>query len=195
VAASSCARVVSIVVALGLCTFDVSGSLAAEVVCIDAGLSDGDLDDLIIGALDVLRQSGHDPEGYRLELEMARPAEPGFAEHRVNAYPSVVFFPEDGDDRYALRVDRSEPCGVSWVWWPDRFTPWQRRVVVRAREVLRDTWPGRGGERLSGVTVVETAQAVIVSVSLGEVDDSGLAPSRAEITLRRSDLSAVEPVD
>ena len=68
-------------------------------------------------------------------------------------------------------------------------------MVERAREVLRESWPDSVGERLSGVTVVETAGEVTVRVLLGESDNSGLAPSRVEIALQRSDLRPVEPVD
>ena len=163
-----------------------------RVVCVDTGLSGGDLDDLVRSALEVLRQSGHDPDGYRLDLKMEWPATAGFAAQHGQAYPSVVFSPRNGDDLYPLRVDRNDPCAVSWVWRPERFTPWQRRVIERAREVLRDSWPGGSGEKLAGVTVVETAGEVTVRLTLGELDDSGLAPSRAEVRLRKSDLGAVE---
>jgi len=191
--ATSCARGAWLLVLLWASAIDVidGSSPDVPVVCVDTGLSGGDLDDLVRRALEVLRQSGHDPDGYRLDLKMEWPATAGFARHG-QAYLSVVFSPEDGDDCYPLRVDRNDPCAVSWVWRPDRFTPWQRRVIERAREVLRDSWPGGSGEDLTGVTVVETAGEVTVRLTLGELDDSDLAPSRAEVRLRKSDLGAVE---
>jgi len=193
VAAPSRAHVASLAVLLFVCAIDVTDSQDAveAPVCVDAGLSEGDLDDLIAGAVDLLRQAGHAPEDYRMELKMERPQRAGFADRGLQLYPSVVFHP-DKDGRYPLRVDRNAPCSVSWVWRPDRFTAWQRSVIVRAREVLRDAWPGGSGEELSGVIVVETAGEVTVRLSMGELDESGLAPSLAEITLRKSDLGVVD---
>jgi hypothetical protein len=193
VAAPSLAHVASLAVLLFVSAIDVTASQgeAAIPVCIGAGLADGDLDDLIAGAVEVLRRSGHAAEDYRMELTMERPQGSGFADRSVQLYPSVVFHP-DADGRYPLRVDRNAPCSVSWVWRPDRFTAWQRSVLVRAREVLRDAWPDGSGEELSGVIVVETAAEVIVRLSMGAVDESGLALSLAEITLRKSDLGEVD---
>lgn len=164
----------------------------AGAVCLDAGWRGDNLDELIGVAVEILRRSGHDPEDYRLGLRMNRPPGTGFADRRVQPYPGVVFYPEDEDGRYPLGVDRENPCSVSWVWRPDRFTPWQRRVIVRAREVLREAWPGGRDEELAGVEVIETADDVTVRVSLGELDESGLASSRAEVTLRKRDLGAVD---
>jgi len=163
-----------------------------EEVCIDSGIAGSGLDQLIRVAVEVLRQSGHDPEDYRLDLRMdevegARLIGPG-----ANLQPGVVFLPVAGRDRYALRVDRSNPCVVSWLWQPQNFTAWQRRVIERAREVMRDAWPDGASERLSGVEVIETAAEVSVRLLLGDADESGRVPSRAEITLRKSDLSAVD---
>jgi len=164
----------------------------AGAVCLDAGWGGDQLDELIGVAVEILRRSGHDPEDYRLDLRMKRPPGTGFADRRVQPYPGVVFYPEDEDGRYPLGVDRENPCSVSWVWSPDRFTPWQRRVIVRAREVLHEAWPAGREEELAGVDVIETAEDVTVRVSLGKLDESGLASSRAEVTLRKRDLSAVD---
>ena len=78
--ASSCVRTLSVVVALCVCAIDVSGSSAVEDACIDTGLSGGDLAELIRDALAVLRQSGHDPEGYLLGLRMESPVGLGIAD-------------------------------------------------------------------------------------------------------------------
>ncbi len=165
---------------------------SAEPVCIESGLTGGGLGDLIRDAVVILRQSGHDPASYRMELsiERAGPAEVG--SEAGSSYPSVVFHPTGGSDLYPVRVDRTEPCVVSWVWQPERFTAWQRLVIERAREVLRRNWPRGPSESLSGVRVVETQDEVTVRLMLGEPDASGLAPSRAEVTLRRDDLTAID---
>jgi hypothetical protein len=194
VTAPSPALVVSIVALLCLFASGLPVSQGSDraLVCIDVGLSRDDIELLIRDAVEVLRQSGHAPEDYRLALRMERPQGAGFADRRVQSHPSVVFYPEHEHDRYPLRVDRDHPCSVSWVWRPRRFTPWQRRVIERAIDVLRDTWPGRYDEELSRVDVVETAAYVTVHLSQGETDASGQVPSRAEVTLRKSDLSAVD---
>jgi hypothetical protein len=184
---------------VALCCLRVTDSAASRAtdldageVCIDPGWAGSELDELIVAAVKILRQSGHDPEDYRLELRMERPPGTGFADHRVQSYPSVVFYPEDVNESYPLRVDQRYPCSVSWVWRPHRFNAWQRRVIARSREILRDARPGGQGEKLAGVDVVETAVEVTVRLSLGDLDESGRAPSRVEVTLQKSDLSALD---
>ena len=125
-------------------------------------------------------------------MTMERSADTGLAAWNGPRQAAVVFVPVAGRDLHPLRVGRRNPCEVSWIWIPERFTPWQRRVIERTREILRDTWPVDAGERLSGVEVSESATEVRVRLALGQADASGQAPSQAEITLSKSDLSRVD---
>jgi hypothetical protein len=168
------------------------GSPRPREVCIDAGLADEALDDLIRDAMAVLRQSGYEPAGFRLEMAMETIEGAGLDGRGSRRHPAVVFIPVEREDRHPLRVGRTDPCVVSWVWTPQRFTGWQRRVIERAREILRDAWPAGSTEQLSRVKVTETATEVSVHLTLGDPGEAAQAPSEAEITLRKRDLSAVD---
>jgi hypothetical protein len=125
-------------------------------------------------AVRVLRATGHDPAAFRAELHL----ETGARE------PSVVFRPLEPGDGYAVRVDPAIPCGLLWVWEPERFTPWQRDAIRRATEAARSAGPLPAGD-LSDVRVVEWGGRLAVELWTAE---SSELPALT-VFLRASDLA------
>ncbi len=88
----------------------------------------------------------------------------------------------------ATGVSRAIPCGVGWVWEPERFTAWQTDAVAIASDAARRARPAGSGE-IGDVQVAETADHLGVHVwTTADVqsDDPALT-----VILRKDDLEVV----
>lgn len=91
---------------------------------------------LVRQAVRMLAATGHDPASFRIELRLEDAWRPDSGRLGARREPSVVFHPL-GAAGYALRVHPALPCGVGWLWRPERFTPWQTAALARAGEAVR----------------------------------------------------------
>jgi hypothetical protein len=163
--------------------------------CIDAGLAGTDLEGLIADAVRVLIQAGHDPASYRMELHTERPTVETLPGLRWNLLTSVVFVPREENSLYAVRVHPDNPCVVSWVWRPERFSDWQREVIEKSQEILKEVGGATSFGHPMEIEVLETAE--VVSVHIWNVDEEGPSTSSADfyVALNKADLSLVETPD
>jgi len=139
-------------------------------------------------SLRLLERAGHEPASYRVELRMENVRHPDSGRVTRGREPSVIFVPRDPGDRYPLRVASAIPCGVGWVWEPERFTAWQTDAVAVASDAVRRSRPAEWGE-MRDVQVAESADhlAVYIWTTADDgADDPGLA-----VILRKVDLQVV----
>jgi hypothetical protein len=156
----------------------------SEVVCLHDGIEPSGTARLIEEAVAVLRQSGHEPTAYRLDLRMEDARSPDAPTRGAERVPSVVFLPATRADLYALRVHPVSPCVASWVWQPARFTPWQRAVLARAREQIERIRPA--APVLGDLQVHEAQKLVRI-----EFRDP---TQRVSVTLSKQSLEVVDVV-
>ncbi len=146
---------------------------------------------LVRRAVEMLEQCGHDPQSFGVELRLEDADHPDSPRPDRRLEPSVIFrpLPLQGFEGYAVRVQRAIPCGIGWVWEPQRFTAWQTAVVARARAALEAARP----LLWSGISDVQVAESrdylgfYLWSSGAGESADP-----RATIVMRKSDLSIVK---
>jgi len=135
----------------------------------------------------VLAACGHAPEAFAAELHLDDPF--ALAGTGRKAEVTVVFEPLDDRRHYALGVSASDPCVVTWIWRPHRFTDWQRRVLERARSRARETgaeWAGQS-DRLE-VRVTESRDHVGLRLWSG-----GTAGGpELRVVLAKDDLTVIE---
>jgi hypothetical protein len=163
-----------------------------DVICLPATVGELPVERFIREAIRVFEQTGRDPRAHRMELRQE--------EFRGSDHPmlgaefetSIVFIPRQTGDLYPVSVRAKQPCVVSWLWEPDRFTDWQRRVLRRAQELSAGAWEQLIGDRLVDVEVSESRDAV--AVRLWRVEEADRASNTTEIfvVLNKTDL---EPVD
>ena len=163
--------------------------------CIDAGLAGTDLEGLIADAVRVLIQAGHDPASYRMELHTERPTRETLPGLRWNLLTSVVFVPREEDPIYPVRVHPDNPCVVSWVWRPERFTDWQREVIEKSQEILKEAGGTTSFRHPMEIEVLETAR--VVSVHIWNVDEEGSSRTSTDfyVAMNKADLALVDTPD
>lgn len=146
---------------------------------------------LVRRAADLLEQSGHDPQSFRAELRLEDADHPDSPRPDRRLEPSVIFraLRVQGLEGYAVRVQRAIPCGIGWVWEPERFTPWQSAVVARARAALEATRP-LGWTEISDVQVAESRD--YLGVYLWSAGEGESGDPRSTIIMRKSDLRVVK---
>jgi hypothetical protein len=157
---------------------------APALVCLHDGIEPSGTERLIEEALAVLKQSGHRPAAYRLDLRMEDARSPDAPAHRSTRVPSVVFLPLLPGEFYPLRVHPVSPCVASWVWQPERFTPWQREVLARAREQIDMLGPA--ARTLGDLQVQETLELIRIEFLQGS--------RRLYVTLNKRGLEVVDVV-
>jgi hypothetical protein len=143
--------------------------------------------ELVTEAVDVLSACGHAPEAFAAELHLDDPFALAGTEREPEV--TVVFEPLDDRRHYALGVSASDPCVVTWIWRPERFTDWQKLVLERARIQARETgaeWV-RETDRLE-LRVTESRQHIGVRLWFGETAGS----SELRVVLAKDDLTVVE---
>jgi hypothetical protein len=145
---------------------------------------------LVREAVRMLKQAGHDPADFAVELRMESATRPDADPMGRDLKPSVIFHPRQTG--YALRVHSAIPCGVGWVWRPGRFTAWQSEVVARASEAVRRARPS-GSSEPSDVQVAESSDHLGVYVWTGPDGES--AGPDLTVIMRKSDLSVVGVTD
>jgi hypothetical protein len=163
-----------------------------DVTCLETGIAEPDVEEFIQDAIRVFEQTGRDPNAFRMELRQEDPQGSDFRALGAELVTSIVFIPRTANDLYPVRVSIGHPCVVSWLWQPDSFTSWQRRVLRRAREVAADAWTRLGNDRLVDVEVLESRDAVFVH--LWRVEETGQSSDAAElsVTLNKADLELVD---
>jgi hypothetical protein len=145
-------------------------------------------EELVRESVRVLTSAGHDPESYRVELRMENARHPDSGRMTPDREPSVMFLPLDPANRYPVRVHSAIPCGVGWVWEPERFTAWQTDAVAIASDAARRARPAGAGE-IRDVQVAESVDHLGVYVwttADDESNDPGLT-----VILRKVDLEVV----
>ena len=145
---------------LGADRGETSELMEADRACLRTGALASDLDLVVRDAVAVLRQSGHDPRDYRVQLRVEDALQPDFPRLGSGRAASVVFVPRAGTDRYPLRVHVTHPCVVGWIWRPVDFTPWQRDVIERVSTLS----PRLALNGASEIRVTETEWQVRVQV-------------------------------
>ena len=161
----------------------------AEPACMGRGSTAEDAEGFIAEALDVLRSCGHDPADYRLQLREDDP----FVAAGSGRKPArtAVFLPLDRERHYALAVNASHPCVVSWVWQPADFTDWQRQVIARAEALVKTSGLPRSGGRLLDVLVTESLE--LVGIEVLDVEPGRNPPSpELRVLMHKDDLSLVQ---
>ena len=133
---------------------------------------------LVTDAVATLRRAGPDPAAYELELRSVAPTND----------LELVFTPRRDPLRYALAVRADDPCAVRWLWQPERFTPWQRAVLDRARVLLAGS-AGAPGAELVAVDVFEARDAVTVELRHAGGGDAGTAVAESRVTLLKRDVA------
>jgi len=154
-----------------------------DPTCFEVGLTSSSLDRLVSRAVRLLAAAGHDPAGYRLELRQEEPPQPDRPWLEVRPLPSVIFLPTRGGEAYPLRVHPAYPCVTAWLWQPQRFTPWQREVVERARGLLAVGHAAR-------LRVLESHDLLRIEPAQGQAGTAATTPL-GSLTLRKSDLAVV----
>jgi hypothetical protein len=154
--------------------------------CLDPKRADNDPLALIRGAIDLVESTGHEPSRYRLELRTEDALQPDVPTLDAERVDSVIFVPREPDELYPLRVNRMNPCAVGWVLRPFAPTVWQRRVIDRATAIVRESEPVDGSRAAIDVQVLESDRLVGVRI----LQEDGQSVS---VTLRKSDLTALEP--
>ena len=149
----------------------------SEDTCLRLRVEPRGVPELVADAVAILRRSGHDPSSYALELR----AGGGGGE------PSLVFRPRGDGRLYAVAVRPADPCLLSWVWQPERFTEWQVAVLQRARELLRGSASAPGAEPTE-VAIVETSETVTVRVRYAQAAEPGSGGSESQVTLLKADI-------
>ena len=176
-----------LVLALALATIGPGIRAVAVADCLER-LAPIPSEDLVRESLRLLTSAGHDPASYRVELRMESAGHPDSNRISRDREPSVLFIPLDPADRYPVRVHPAIPCGVGWVWEPERFTAWQTDAVAIASDAARRARPAGSGE-IGDVQVAETADHLGVHVwTTADVqsDDPALT-----VILRKDDLEVV----
>ena len=168
---------------------------ADDVVCLPVTVAEPPVEKYIRDAIRVFEQAGRDPRAYRLELRQEDPRGSGFRALGTGLETSVVFVPRQAAGLYPVRVRTRHPCAVSWLWHPESFTPWQRRVLRRVQELAADAWEQLGSEGLVDIEVLESRDAV--AVQLWRTEDAGLSPDNVEVlvVLSKEDLEPVATAD
>ena len=163
-----------------------------SLLCIHDGVEPSGTERLIDEAIRVLEQSGHDPSSYRLELRMEDTLQPDFPGLRRDRTRSVLFVPARSGDLYPVRVHPANPCVVTWVWQPERFTRWQRAVVGEARQRFETSFPDAGDGGWAHLRVLESREWVRIHVDGGrDGPEPGSRPGFS-VTLSKTDLSVVD---
>ena len=151
-----------------------------DLSCLRPEMGRASASTLVGDAMATLRRAGHDPAAYALELRSGG---------RASAV-ELVFSPRGDPRLYALAVRSDDPCAVRWLWQPERFTPWQRAVLERARELLAGSGTEAAGAEIVAVEVFEAPDAVTVELRRASGDDPAAGVSESRLTLLKRDVAA-----
>jgi hypothetical protein len=127
----------------------------ASAECLPERVGKRDPLELIEGAVRVLRSCGYDPERYRVQLTLEHPFT--VADPDLTRETRVLFEPLEPERLHAVSVSAEDPCMLRWVWRPERFTPWQRRMLARFEQPVTEA---RASENANGAFELSILESV-----------------------------------
>ena len=104
-----------------------------------------------------------------MELTLEHPV--AVVDPELSRETTVVFEPLDPTRLHAVSVSAADPCMLRWVWRPDRFTPWQRRMLERFEQPVAEARASQGGDGAFELSILESPEHLAARWRFGSASE------------------------